>query len=345
MWGAAATYLTGVRILLRHLISDRINFYCHPVFHSASRVCTGWSAVLLLFFYSVGTVQAASPMRSELTGITIVQSESSASYQEFTNSLREILLNRGVPISVIDADKPIPVSGLVIGVGMKAASVIASSSAPSVLNVLVPRAGYEKLLRDYPQRAGSRAFSAIFLDQPVDRQIRLIAAILPDKHHVGLLYSAPPEDIVQIRRKMAALGLFPHEQAVNSALPLSDALQELLQDSEVLLAQPDAAVYNSSTIRNILLATYRSGVPFVGFSPGYVKAGALCAVFTAPAQIAMQAAMLTRQFGETHALPAAQYPQEFEVMVNEEVARSLGLHIRSSPELHDEIKAAERGGP
>jgi ABC-type uncharacterized transport system substrate-binding protein len=127
---------------------------------------------------------------------------------------------------------------------------------------------------------------------------------------------------------------------------LSNALQEiLLGRSEVLLALPDAAVYNDSTIRNILLATYRRGIPLIGFSSGYVKAGALCAVFSTPAQIATQAAALILQFANTHALPFPQYSHEFEVMVNEQVARSLDLQVKGASALHDEIDSETKESP
>ena len=339
MWDTLATYLTGVRILLRQLIFSRIDLFLIPVLRSASRSCTGWAAVFLLLFYP------AIPVRAEPPGVTIVQSEASGAYLEFSDALRDILLGRGITSVVVDPAKPIPDSGLVIGVGMKAATAVAASGTPSVLNVLIPKAGHEKLLRDFPRRADPHTFSAIYLDQPLERQVLLIASILPDKHNVGLLYSTPPEELALLRRRMVAHGLKLHEQTVSQALPLAEALQALLQDSELLLVLPDSAVYNSSTIRNILLAAYRSRVPLVGFSPGYVKAGALCAVSSTPAQIAMQAAALIRQFGETHALPSAQYPQEFEVTVNEQVARSLGLQVKDTSVLHDEIKAAERDAP
>lgn len=143
---------------------------------------------------------------------------------------------------------------------------------------------------------------------------------------------------------MGKHGLSFHEQAVG-ALTLPEALHELLQNSDVLFALPDSAIYNDSTIRNILLTTYRSGIPLIGFSTGFVKAGALCAVSSTPAQIAAQAATLIRQFGESHLLPAAQYPQEFEVTINEQVANSLGLPIKTTFELSHEIKAAEKNAP
>lgn len=308
--------------------------------HLAGSIATAFVAVFLLL------VCAASPAQAEQLSVTVVLSENSGPYLEFSNALGASLLKRNItPVIIEDPARPFPNSGLVIGVGMKAATAIAASNAHAVLNVLIPKSGHEKLLRDFPQRANSKTYSAIFLDQPVGRQVGLIAAALPDKHRVGVLYSSAPVELAQIRREMAEHKLNLQEQAASMALPLHDALQELLKKSEVLLALPDAGIYNSSTIRNILLTTYRSGIPLIGFSPGYVKAGALCALFSTPAQFAAQAGILISKFGETQTLPSAQYPQEFEVAVNEQVARSLGLHIKSAAELHNGTQAFERNEP
>ena len=301
------------------------------------RLGSACAAVFLLSVYSAAY--------AETSLVTIVQSEDGGSYAEFSNALHTLLSVKGITHAVIDSSSPLPDSGLVIGVGMKAATAVAASDAPSVLNVLIPKAGQEKLLRDFPRRAASHTFSAIVLDQPVYRQIRLITALLPDRHNIGLLYSSPPAELARLRQELGDRGLSLHARALVPAFPLMDALQEILRNSEVLLALPDAAVYNSSTLRNILLTTYRSGVPLIGFSPGYVKAGALGAVFTTPAQIATQAAALIRQFGETRSLPPVQYPHEFEVMVNEQVARSLGFPIRDASLLHGEISTEHGGEP
>ncbi|MFZ2300897.1 MAG: ABC transporter substrate binding protein [Gallionella sp.] len=314
--------------MLQESISGRIDLPWIPVFRFASRA--GCALALLL---------PLCPSGRQLT-VTVVQSENGGAYQDFTNALRNALLSQNIPLAVTGVNKVIPDSGLVIAVGMKAAETVASSDAPFVLNVLVPKVGYEKLLRNFPRRAGSHTFSAIYLDQPVSRQVHLIAAILPDRHRVGLLFSTPPGELEQIRQEMGKRGLRLREKAVGTQ-SVSEALQELLLDSDMLLALPDSAIYNGSSIRNILLSTYRSRVPLIGFSSAYVKAGALCAVFSAPEQIAAQVATLIRQFGETRLLPAAQYPQEFEVMVNEQVAHSLGLHIRPAIELSAEIKFGE----
>jgi len=318
-----------------------------PALYFANRFMVGLAAAFLLLFYSANPAHAQPPIYVKPLTVAVMQGESSEPYLEFTHALRDNILKRNVDLVVVDDPaKPVPDADLVISVGMKAATAVAASNAPAVLNVLIPKAGYEKLLRDFPARANSKTFSAIFLDQPVARQIRLIAAILPDKRHIGvLLDSFPKDELVQLRKQMFKHGLSLNEHVISPALPLYDALQEVLQDSEVLLALPDSTIYNTSTLRNILLATYRNGVPMIGFSASYVKAGALCAVFSTTAQIAAQAAMAIQQFWEISALPAAQYPQLFEVMVNEQVGRSLGLSIKSPAELHNEMSALTRRAP
>jgi putative tryptophan/tyrosine transport system substrate-binding protein len=327
--------LTGVLTLLRHLISSRAGFVGEPVLWSVTRKQIRQMLVALCLCFPIAQLHAA-PL-----AVTVLLSESSGVYLEFSDALREKLLNKNVYLDVVDdPDEVNPGQGLVIAVGMKAATAIAGSSAHAILNALVPRAGYEKLLHDFPLRAASKTYSAIFLDQPAERQVRLIAALLPGKRNVGILLdSIPPDELTLLRQRMGVHKLNLHEHRIGPDFPLQVALQHVLDSSDVLLAVPDAAIYNSSTIRNILLASYHSGDPVIGLSPGYVKAGALAAVFSTPAQIAAQTAMAVQRYGETRMLPAAQHPQQFEVSVNEQVGRSLGLTIKSAEELHQEISA------
>lgn len=282
---------------------------------------------------------SASPLHAAPLSVTVVLSENTGSYLEFFNALRENLLKKNVALEVTDdLAKPVPNVGLVIGVGIKASTAIAGSGAHAILNVLIPKHGYEELLNSFPQRANSKIFSAIYLDQPAERQVRLIKALLPGKRRVGVLFDGfPADELALLRQRITRHGLHLYAKKIDPGAQLHAALQSVLDESDVLLAVPDAGVYNNSTIRNILLTTYRSGDPMIGFSSGYVKAGALAAVFSTPKQIAAQAALAIQQFGETRTLPTAQFPQMFEVATNEQVARSLGLNTKSAEELQQEI--------
>jgi ABC-type uncharacterized transport system substrate-binding protein len=265
--------------------------------------------------------------------IHVVLSERGGAYQAYSEALRDELKAQPVVISVGEpGDKEVD-ADLTIAVGMNSASALVASNTP-VLNVFVPKAAFDKL----PKPAVPHHSSAIYLDQPLERQLSLLVSVLPKVRHVGVLYSAPVPGIANLRQLVAERHLLLHEKTVGPERSLIDALDGVLEDSEVLLVLPDTDVYNAGTIRNILLTSYRKQVPLIGISQAYVKAGALCAIYSTPAQIAAQTAEAIRQFVVTAKLPANQYPKEFEVSVNMQVARSLDLPIKDAEKLREEIR-------
>jgi ABC-type uncharacterized transport system substrate-binding protein len=317
---------------------DPANVLLFPVNPFAVKTCRFVQWVLLWLLCASSWSHAAALKDSESTDVTIVVSSKSGIYDQFSKALDSLLASGTISHRVIDATEAIPNSKLVIAVGMKAADMVMASDATSVINVLITKGSYTKLLQDAPEGAAAKSISAIYMDQPANRQVHLLNAILPGKHNIGILYSIAKPELDAIRQELTEHHFKIFEQKVDATHALADSLQDiLLGRSEILLALPDSAVYNDSTIRNILLATYHRGIPLIGYSSGYVKAGALCAVYSTPEQIAAQAAQLIFKFKDTHKLPAPQYPQEFEVTVNPQVADSLGLQIKNATALHDEI--------
>lgn len=283
----------------------------------------------MLAFLLSGVLSAhADPLR-----IRLVLSDHGGAYQEFSEALRDELKTRAVVLSVVNVDDNAGEADLIVAVGMKSASALMLSPKP-VLNVLVPKAGYEKLAKP----SDVHHASAIYLDQPIERQLSLLRTALPNIKHIGILYAVPPQGIVNLRRLIAEKNLILHEKVVGPEHDLADALDGVLEKSEALLVLPDTDVYNAGTIRNILLTSYRKQVPLIGISQAYVKAGALCAIYSTPAQIAAQTAEAIRQYSTTTKLPASQFPKEFEVSVNTQVARSLNIPIKDAEKLRDEIR-------
>jgi putative ABC transport system substrate-binding protein len=131
-----------------------------------------------------------------------------------------------------------------------------------------------------------------------------------------------------LKTQVQARGLELLEASVERDGSVFTGLKRVLEDADVLLAVPDSQVYNSSSIQNILLTSFRAKVPLVAFSPAYVRAGALLAVHATPAQIGVQAATIARGVLQGKALsPTPLYSQDFMVTVNDHVARSLGLTL------------------
>lgn len=288
-----------------------------------------FSAALGCLFACLTYVQA-EPLK-----VTLAISEEGVAYHAFSDTLLGKLKSDRYEVKIKRAEDVLGGSDLYIAVGMKAAALMASRDIPA-LHVFIPKAGYEKLQRE--ASAANVPRSAIYLDQPMERQVALLQSALPGTRRVGVLYTSAPPELQNLRRLLAEKSMQLRERAIDQAHPLNDALEEVLEESEVLFVVPDTDIYNAGTIRNILLTSYRKQIPLVGISQAYVKAGALCAVYSTPEQIAAQAFAMIERYLASGKLPAAQYPTDFEVSVNIQVARSLDLRVRDAEKLRDEIR-------
>jgi putative tryptophan/tyrosine transport system substrate-binding protein len=167
----------------------------------------------------------------------------------------------------------------------------------------------------------------VFLDQPVARYLELLRLAMPERKRVGVLFGPESAALAPVLAKEAAargLRLVTAEVGGDSE-EIYPALKTLLGEVDVLLALPDNKVYNASSLQNILITTYRQRVPMVAFSAGYVKAGAAMALHVSPGQAASQAAAVARGSLAGRGLPPPQWAADFSVVVNDRVARSLGV--------------------
>lgn len=301
------------------------------------------SALLLL---SGTIVLLATLVQAETLNVGLVASDSTPPYQQFSAALNKALVGNNANVTILEfqsGTKPQSGSGtrtdLIIAVGVRATEYAITDFDVPLLSVMVPRNGYELLHERHPLRSSSKAVSAIYLDQPWDRQLSFIQAALPDHEVVGMLYS--PDSHIVLPRLPRGMSL--NARSVRSAETLFATLENILDSSDVLLAIPDSEIYSSSNVRNILLASYRKRVPLIGISQAYVNAGALCAIFSTPEQLAEQVAKTIVSFASNRQLPEAQYPESFSIGINQQVARSLGIEMASPDAIRERMKKAGEG--
>lgn len=267
--------------------------------------------------------------------VVIVSSERDGAYLQASQALVGELARNGVngddvlALSAAEVPASAPLNPrLFVALGVAAAKVLldADVRAP-VLCALLPRNSFEQLMS---RRAGKPAapWSALYLDQPWSRQIGLIHLAFPQARHIAVLWGPESQQAApSLRRLATAQGLELLEVSAPSAEQAFEGLHEVLRGASLLLAVPDAQVYNANSIQHILLASFRARVPMMAFSPAYVRAGALLALYVTPAQVGAQAAAMVLDVLRGQAMPPSQYSRDFTVSVNEHVARSLGLSL------------------
>lgn len=233
--------------------------------------------------------------------------------------------------------------GLVVTIGTEAARVVLPQRLPvPVYCTFLPEATYKALLPE--SAAGAPAerarHSALFIDQPFARQMRLLRLALPQRTRVGVVLGPESRrNEPELRRAASAAGLTLRVQRIAEEKQLIQALYTVMDDTDVLLAVPDPLVFNRETAQSVLLTTYRLGKPVMGYSRAYVTAGALLSVYSTPAQIGQEIAEELPELlaSSGRKLPPPHYPRYYSVEVNQRVARSLGLNIDSVSNLMREL--------
>ncbi|MBC3812177.1 ABC transporter substrate-binding protein [Undibacterium aquatile] len=317
---------------LRRLISRDLHRKCYACL-------LGWALILL-----PGITASAYT----LDNITIVLSDEGTAYEEFANHLNSLLQpSNKTSVRLLslknmanDEFSRATANQLVIAVGTPAMVAMAQKPATNlVLNVLVPRATFIKTAKQYNRGQDQRRFSAVYMDQSWTRQLRLIRATMPTRPKVGILLGRESSDyIAALQTAAKEVDLNLNIETVIDDADLLSALRRLLNNSNVILAVPDAQIYNRNNIPSILLTSYRQQVPLFGFSASYVKAGALAAVYSSPAQVSQQVAEIIANLAPGGGLPTPQYPRYFSLNTNQQVARSLGISIESDNEIQRQLK-------
>jgi len=231
---------------------------------------------------------------------------------------------------------------LLVPVGLQAARSLAevhAGSAP-VLMLMVPRASAERIR--WPASLHEHKRSAVYVDQPVERTLALVRVLIPSARTIGLVVSSEhAHTVADVRREAARRGIAVKVETVTATHQVTRALRAVLDAADVLLLVPDSVAVTAESARSLLLTTYRAGVPVIGFSEGLSRAGAVASVYSSPAQIGRQGAILAERWSPvTGALPGATYATEHSLAFNAHVAKVLGLQHADPRELRRAIGAA-----
>lgn len=265
---------------------------------------------------------------------TVVLSDDSAPYEEAYQAIRTRLEERGHGVSRLHADRldaaALEPSSLVVAIGVNATeALIPLSSRRAVLAILVPRDWFQTRAQPELLRAGAKAVSAIYVDQPIARQARLIRLAFPDARRIGVVTGEKQEALLKrLDAELRRQGLVLVHETVSAPRALIPTLESVLAASDLLLALPDPVAFSRGTAQSVFLTSYRYRDPVLGYSRSLTRAGALLSLYSTPEQVGRQAAeWIESRWLPTSSLPEAAHPAHFSVSANQQVARSLGVAL------------------
>ena len=122
--------------------------------------------------------------------------------------------------------------------------------------------------------------TGVALEFPPAMQFRWMRRLLPEARRIGVLFDPALNQawVDSARRDAQKEGLDLILIPVNHARELPAGLKKLDRAADVLWAISDKTVYSGKTLKQVLLASFRSRIPVVGLSGAWVKAGAFYAL-------------------------------------------------------------------
>lgn len=277
--------------------------------------------------------------------LLFVYDSSNERHQQYVEQSEEMIRKALPGLEVLHHDlqsppKQIDVAAgrrLVVTVGNAAAARGADYGWPT-LNTLITRRSFEALLA-----TDSTPRSAIYLEQPMERQIGLVQTALPAYRKLTVLISAqtPGPDPDYIKR-LDKQGISLRFMVVADDKDINRIFDDVAVDGEALLLIPDPQVVNRHTVKPLVLGSYRNGVPLIGYSKALVKAGALMSVHSTLSALEEQLFQAVSGYMQNGVLPAPGPADEFEVAVNYQLARALKLILPPESELKSQLQGRMR---
>ena len=186
--------------------------------------------------------------------------------------------------------------------------------------------------------ANKNILSGLYLEQPVVKQIELAQHIMPNVRKVGFLIT--DKNYIALNKELSRLNSNINFQikTVSDQKTLSTALSQIVRNTDLLVTQPEPKIYNSTSLKNILLSSYRNNVPVIGLNKSFVNAGCLASIYTTIEQLGAEAFELLDLALRNNKLPEIQYSSNFTVSINYKVANSLGLYVPSESQILERMR-------
>lgn len=289
-------------------------------------------------------MQSLVSLAADIQTVRIVASEDSSFSRETASRLLGLLRSADANLNVEMANSE-EIGGfdtrrLLVVVGESAAKKMqTTASARPLMLIIAP----QRISVDWTEKKNDSVYFIQF-EQPWLRLLNL-ATLVDTKRRSGLgvvgvvATPAMQKNLSAIESSASERKLKLRVEVVNNEMAVGRAVASLVDESNMLLAIPDPIVHTANTVQPVLLMTYRVGVPVIGYSAAYLRAGAAIALYSTAEQLARQAVETIAALRAGRVVPAQQVPKYFTVGVNPTVAHSMGIELASGPAIEERLRS------
>ena len=290
------------------------------------------------------TILLLFPLPSKAQELIIILSDNQNTHNDIALSILEnthtnaqVILHNEYTKESSDSNSQIIVS---IGTRACAIAIERMNYRDTIICTLIPAQTYQSLLIKNAKTASSdNNLSAIYMDQPIYRQIALARLISPNALNLGTVFGQTSVgQRIEFERIGSEHGFQTHHAFLDDSQNPVQVMTPLIQKSDIFLAIPDNAIFNRSVSRWALYISLRNRIPLIGFSSSYAEAGAVVAIFSTPEQLAQQTSEVVNNYLTRQTLEPASYPKEFTIVTNPSIARTLRMSLPETQHISQQLK-------
>jgi len=170
----------------------------------------------------------------------------------------------------------------------------------------------------------------IELELPLTVQLETIRSIWPNHTRAGLIRNPAhtkhfPDEIESHAHKAGFSVVVMDCPGPSQLLKTFSAMKGKV---DFVLALPDPDLFNAVTIKPLVLASIENGLPIIGYSRAFVRAGAVAGVYPDYSETGKQAAEMARRLIRGEDRWVVEPPRSIRIAVNQRVERLLGIELR-----------------
>lgn len=217
--------------------------------------------------------------------------------------------------------KNLPALAIAVGSGAAAALERLAPSQLALVNTVVMECDLESA------GGASRFKTAVTVDLPPEVLLAEIGRLFPGRRRIGVIRGPMQTDAQMRAIEQAArrIGLTVEIMICQQPRDLVEVFLRLRSRVDLVWCPPNAQLYNSATLKPLLIASLTNRLPIIGFSEQFVQAGALFGGSADFVDVGRQTAALALQIARNEPVPSRQGARKFHFAYNQRVARILGM--------------------
>ena len=286
----------------------------------------GWSpeflVILLMGFSATAQGEAQKPV------VAVVTIPDVEAYAQTLDGIREQLPD----VQVWDArdegrlrehlSQRLPALAIAVGSGAAAALERVGASQLAVIATVLLESDLESGGGKSP-----RFRTVVTVDLPPSTLLGEIGRLFPGRRRIGVVRGPMQTEAYMraVERAARRIGLTLEVVTCQHPRDLVDVFLKLRSHADLVWCPPNAELYNSATLKPLLIASLTNRLPIIGFSEQFVQAGALFGGSADFVDVGRQTAALALQVAGNEPVPWRQPARRFHFAYNQRVARLLGV--------------------